>query len=364
MIQDLRRGDPIIGSHGVPVTVTGTYPQGIRETYWIEFCDGCGVEVSDHHLWLVHETSTDALPSVMSTLDLFHRARSLEEKNEIGMRLGRIPVVRPVQFFSENLDHKIDPYTLGVFLSAFDSSRCGKLSVTFPSADLDHFKKSLKLGSHGWSHCETKDSVELTVDESFRTCMSEFLTPVSESHTVRIPSELKMAVVSQRVAFLQGLLDISPAKNGTIAELGTSLRRDVTDIVRSVGGLAYQGNGKGSSDLCLTLRLETGLIPFLSPSKQRSGAQGSISAPQRYIVKIFPLRQTEVICISVDAADRLYVTENVSCPLSFVTSHQTRQFIVTHNTIQSIALLLSNRPGDDPKLLSEWERYSVWCFSL
>lgn len=300
MIKDLRKGDAIIGSHGESVRVTGTYPQGIRQTYWIEFCDGCGVEVSDHHLWLVHDINPGIPPVVLSTLELFHRAKS-----GIGKRLGRIPVVKPVQYFSESSDHQIDPYTLGVFLSAFNFS-LGKLSIRFPSVDFDHYAKFLKCGRHRWSCSETNGYVELIVEESFRSLLSKYLTPASESHCMRIPSELMMAPVTHRVAFLQGLLDISPETNGTLVELGISLRKDVIDIVRSLGGLAFPGTGSH-----LTLQLQAGLVPFLSPSKQRADTHKSILVPQRYIMNVHPLRKTEVMCISVDAEDHLYVTENV-----------------------------------------------------
>jgi hypothetical protein len=310
MIQDLHNGDLVIGSSGKPVRVTGTYPQGVRETYKVEFCDGCGIEVSDHHLWLVYESETDPLPSVLSTLDLFHRSNLLKKNPSIGNQLGRIPIVKPVQFFSGSLDLKVDPYTLGVFLPALDHSPSGKLSITFPCGDLNHYGKLLQFGRHNWSYHQTNEGfVELTVEESFRSYLSEFLTPLRNSTLLAIPSELKMASVSQRVAFLQGLLDISPAGDGTILELGPPLQSDVTDIVRSVGGLAFQD----PSGLHLTLHFESTLIPFRSPSKQRGTS--TISPPCRYISKISPLRKTEVMCISVDAADHLYVTENV-CSIS------------------------------------------------
>jgi hypothetical protein len=117
-----------------------------------------------------------------------------------------------------------------------------------------------------------------------------------------------MASVSQRIAFIQGLLDASPSSDWQVLCPTDALANDVTEIVLSLGGLAFQNSRK---KLALTLQLGEDVAAHLSPRKQETYKDRHVT-PLRYVTKISPLRKTEVMCISVDAPDRLYVTENVS----------------------------------------------------
>jgi hypothetical protein len=305
MIKDLCKGDLVIGSSGKAVGVTGTYPQGVRETFWVEFCDGCGVEVSDFHLWLIYEGPTDILPSTVSTLELLHRAKVLHDQHgEFGTRLGRIPVVRPVHYEPRTL--AFDPYTLGVLLPSFDPSASGPLSITCHPLDLKHYLQQLRPRADLSHSPSSHGMVELFVGEPLTTFLSHYLT--GDTGILRIPSDMRMASVSQRVAFVQGLLDASPSTDCEVLCGTDVLARDIAEIVLSIGGLAF----KSSKKCVLTLRLPEDIAPYLSPTKQEASSKDLRVSPLRFIKKISPLRKTEVMCISVAASDRLYVTENVS----------------------------------------------------
>jgi phosphate starvation-inducible PhoH-like protein len=119
------------------------------------------------------------------------------------------------------------------------------------------------------------------------------------------------------------------------------LRDDVVWLVRSLGGVAYartrpaEGRAPGfaggrpvphrSDAHVLDIRLPEGLEPFrLSRKKAAYNATGG-GRPMRFIDSIEPAGEAECVCISVGAADSLYVTED---------------FLVTHNTLNDAFIIL------------------------
>ena len=52
-IQDIKIGDKVLGSNGIPTTVTGVYDQGVKDVYKIFFEDGRYALCDLAHLWNV-----------------------------------------------------------------------------------------------------------------------------------------------------------------------------------------------------------------------------------------------------------------------------------------------------------------------
>lgn len=285
----------VIGSNGKSIKVTGTFPQGIRDTYWVEFSDGCGVEVSDYHLWSIQEENGGQ--SVVATIDLYVRSKLAPNSTETIRNLGEIPIVLPVHF--ERQEVHMDPYTVGVLLSVIDGPQS---SIKFHHQDLEHYKKCLDLDGE-W-HYDVADSVvTLLIPNEVNARLLQYLS--SKKSCLTIPPDLKLASISNRRAFLQGLLDIAPSADCSLPPLSDSLRADVIEIIQSLGGLVFHDNK------CWAVHIESSFLPYLSPSKILTYSPKLMTAPKRFIRRITPLRRTKVLCISVDAPDHLYVTENV-----------------------------------------------------
>lgn len=306
MIKDLKCGDLVIGSHGKSIKVTGTFPQGIRETYWVEFSDGVGVEVSDYHLWSIFEKGNDKVPSVVTTLELFNRSKSASWTSEDDMYLGQIPIVSPVEFDPHH--SSVDPYTLGSFLMSIDCLTSEYLSITFHQRDLEHYLKHLQLSGE-WHMSIENESVKLVVSNEFRISLLGCLT--SDNDRLMIPQDIKLASIPHRRAFLHGLLDMSPCSNCTLPPLSKFFVPDIIEIVQSLGGLAVPQFVDEEQKTVLALYFDDFFTPYLCPSKIINYDPKSLTSPKRYILRVTPLRKTEVLCISVDAKNHLYVTENV-----------------------------------------------------
>lgn len=56
MIKQINVGDKVIGSNGQPITVTGVFPQGVRNIYEVKFSDGASCRCDMEHLWNVKKT--------------------------------------------------------------------------------------------------------------------------------------------------------------------------------------------------------------------------------------------------------------------------------------------------------------------
>ena len=71
---DLQVGDALASIDGRPSIVIGTYPQGIRQVYRVEFSDGRSTEACREHLWRIHE-GDEASTRTVTTEELFSVSR-------------------------------------------------------------------------------------------------------------------------------------------------------------------------------------------------------------------------------------------------------------------------------------------------
>jgi SNF2 family DNA or RNA helicase len=153
-----------------------------------------------------------------------------------------------------------------------------------------------------------------------------------------IPTNYLLADVSQRLGLLQGLMDTDGYVDarGHVEYYSSSeqLMHDVTFLVRSLGGTArqnlkvapkYRHKGEdriGKPAWRVTIALPEQFNPFRLDRKAERYRRRPKYPPCRAIVDVIPLEPREMQCISVDAPDHLYITDD---------------FIVTHNTVQVIA---------------------------
>jgi phosphate starvation-inducible PhoH-like protein len=181
----------------------------------------------------------------------------------------------------------------------------------------------------------------------------------ARSTTKFVPTDYLLNSRMVRHALLQGLLDTD---GGPVRQRGRTcrvqystcsprLRDDVVFLVRSLGGVAYwrvrEAAGRtpgGTVDrpvafrhdaYVLDIRLPEEVAPFrLARKREIYDAAGGGGRPMRFVDSVLPAGEAECVCISVAAADSLYVTED---------------FIVTHNTLNDAFIILDEAQNTSPE---------------
>lgn len=328
-IEELRIGDAVIGSSGTAIPVMGVFPRGVLPVYRVGFSDGSSVRVDGEHLWAAwshndwHRGNTYR---VKPTSELIG-----DLQDGAGNNKWRIPLVRPIEFDPVTLP--IDPYLLGVLLG---DGCLSNFRVDFCCGDEDvprEVRKVLPPGSTLKAYrSEDRAPTWHVFSQPVWDALKELHLLGTRSFEKFVPDRYLFASSVQRLALLQGLLDTDGEYcDGILAFSSSSeqLRDSVRFLVESLGGVArasvratpkytYQGEECiGRPSYRLTIAMPIGMEPF----RARTGyKQRKKFGPTRHIRSIEPDGEAEVTCISVGAADRLYVTEHC---------------IVTHNTLSA-----------------------------
>ena len=271
---ELVPGDYVFGSDGNPTKVLMIHPQGILDTYEVEFSDGRVVPCSEEHLWYVRDNKSkwwnENTWETITLKEIINRFETPKKKTWEGKIY--VPLSAPVTFSCKQDDLKIDSYTLGRLIA-------GKRA----------FEKT-------------------------------------------IPEEYMYASVDNRIALLQGLLDT----NGTIG-LGGSinltttsqvLSQQIIQLVHSLGGIAklqrtyipkytYKGeNRTGRLAYTVGIAFSGSSIKPFRLTRKLARFNGNIKRDLS-IKSIKKIEPQESVCITVEASDSLYLIN---------------EFIVTHNT--------------------------------
>jgi len=352
-IGELLVGDLVVGSDGRPTEVRGVYPQGFKEIYRVFTQDGSSVLASGDHLWAVH------------TRDDRRRgkpARVLQTKEMIGnLRAAHhhryeLPLLSaPVEF--EPRAVPLDPYALGLLLG--DGCFAGRATPSFATADpelvealTDCIPGVVLRQKSSFDYAINRimrPGEVITIENPVTGAMRGLGLQGTHSNSKFIPECYLLNSADIRLGVLQGLLD---SDGGPVTQKGRTcrvqfttvsdrLRDDVLFLVQSLGGIAYvrtrkaEGRKPGlvrgrevhhrSDAHLLDIRLPPGVMPFRLTRKAKKYSVTGGGAPKRYIDRIEPAGTEEAVCISVSAADSLYVTE---------------EFLLTHNTLNDSFIIL------------------------
>lgn len=331
---DMAVGDLVIGSSGLPTRVTGVYPQGLKQIFRVGFSDGSSTECCDEHLWSVNTPVRKRRGAKMRALTLSEIRADLVDA--AGNRKHYIPLVSPVAFASKDLP--INPYLLGVLLG--DGST--KYHYTrFSSIDdeiIDAVREAIPgdLAVKYQSGCDYSIvSKHAGAPNAVRRALDSMGLAGKGSDNKFIPEIYLTASISQRTDLLQGLLDTDGyvAKDGTIQFSSNSivLAKGVGDLVMSLGGCArftVKTSASGKPHHLVTIVLPDDVAPFRLARKLERHKPRVKYQPCRGIASVTPVGTKLAQCISVEAEDHLYVTDD---------------YILTHNTVQGIGVL-NGRP--------------------
>jgi superfamily II DNA or RNA helicase len=343
---DLCVGDKVMGRDGLPHTVIGVYPQGVLPGYRVTFSDGASTLVSDDHLWAVNSAvrKNRGLPyRVLTTRQIRERLH-----DAAGNARHYIPIADPMHFGNAP-ELPLDPYLLGCILG--DGGITMPHALSFTTADdemLESCRELLPTGTEIVSRGRAYDfRIRSTIrgQHAILEALDELdLTGLGSSMKF-VPSVYKTASIPDRLAILQGLLDtdgtVNP-KNNRVEFTSSSdqLAQDVAWLAQSLGGVArmgykaspkymYKGEARiGKPAYRVGISLPPEFAPFRLTRKLTRYTPRTKYLPTRAIVSVEYEQDCEMMCIAVDAPDKLFLLDD---------------FIVTHNTVQVIAHVLRRK---------------------
>ena len=370
-IGELQIGDLVFSEHGQVTEVVDISDYEESPTWEVVFTDGASVRCDDQHIWKVRRLGTDQKGDWRTmTLNEIRTQKTIGIKgngrpgtltqritttcesgekpwlDSRGYPRYQIPVTQPVEYPTTEL--LLDPYLLGALLgdgslSSNNLSLCSADPAIIERCSLGlpedyRFKKVAKYG-YNISHVKGifaggKPSV---VREILKTLGVYGKTSIDKF----IPKSYLTASISDREALLQGLLDT----DGTVAVTGgvsfcttsTSLVKDITELVQSLGGIVTQRTPQLNTYLntrqervrtttpsfTLGIKLPDGIKPFYLNRKAQRYTPCTKYLPCRSIKDIRPSTAEKVRCIEV--ADKRH-------------TFLTKDYIVSHNSAKSTTL--------------------------
>ena len=320
---DLKVNDYVIGSNGKPTKVIAIHDQGTLDAYRVTLSDGASVVVGPDHDWTVYSRDTkynSDTTFTKTTLELLndglHYKDNRNPKRNVPVYKWFLPIVDPVEYNSKDLS--VEPYTLGILLGDGSMTR---ETVYFTSNDefcaeeIQRRNPDLIVNKNKGGSAQ-RYSITPRLMEKIRK-----LNLNKNSHEKRVPEDYMVSSKNQRLDLLRGLMDSdgSVIKNNRAFFHTTNkmLAEDVQQLVWSLGGVAKirsSDRTKEEKGIEYRVAIWTPDNPFLLPRK----AENYSPRPwYRAIHSIEKVGHDEMRCITVDAEDHLYVTEN---------------YIVTHNS--------------------------------
>lgn len=348
-IGDLTVGDEVsCPVSGEANTVTGVFPQGVREMWELDFADGRKVRADAEHLWEVHHKHWSgkrkpgvsragmAKPRVITTRELRERMLSFPKG------VFAIPLTAPLE--KPETDLPIPPYALGALIGdghlsvqQVSSATCDSHVAERTESDLRVFDVKLKanfsqpIAELVQNACGSKGGTR-----RLRSLLSDLGLLGHLAWDKFIPAVYKESSLAQRWALVQGLMDTDgtcDARKPVITFRSTSERlvRDLQEVVWGLGGIARisaprrktytHGEKKtGRPSWLLYIRHPEPWRFFSLPRKVELAAKPHQHADRlKLAVKsITPaVSREEAVCIMVDHPRHLYAMDHA---------------VVTHNT--------------------------------
>ncbi|HEV3470606.1 MAG TPA: PhoH family protein [Pyrinomonadaceae bacterium] len=355
LMGELRPGDEVVGSDGSPARVLGVYPQGPKEVYRLTMTDGASALACAEHLWAVStpEDKRDGKPPrVLETREMLGGLRRAHQHRY------ELPLLSaPVAWTRREVP--LEPYALGLLIG--DGCITDKTTPSFSTSDTE-LVSSLQLAFADMPlGFRRKSEIDYVLANPaagrggriVRNPLTQSLRDLglagTRSATKFVPEDYLYNSAGVRHAVLQGLLDTD---GGPVTQAGRTcrvqytttserLRDDVLFLVRSLGGVAYwrrrgaEGRKPGFANgrqvpychdaFVMDIRLPREFEPFRLARKAAVYRERGGGRPMRFVKSIEPAGVHETRCISVEAPDSLYVTDD---------------FILTHNTLADAFIIL------------------------
>lgn len=353
----LKIGMSIIGSSGMPTMVTGIFPQGEIEVYRVGFSDGTSCECCADHLWKT-QTRNERRRGCEGSAKTLKEIAATITRNDSDSPNHSIPVIAAVEYSCSNESFPIHPYALGLLLG--DGSFSSSISFNKPEKDIsDRLSELLPVsdeliasGKRGAFRIRRKQRNNQKSD----TCAAIESLGLTGKDSIEkfIPDLYSRSSIGNRLLLLQGLCDTDGhvVKEGTSIEYATSSEKMASQVVYLARGLGfivnvsnripvYSSHGerkKGSKSWRIMIRIVGNLIP-VSSKKHLARLKPKSMRHKKTIIAVDSIGKKDCQCITVNAVDRLYVTDD---------------FIVTHNSAIGLQWLdEASRKGIASLMISE-----------
>ncbi len=312
----LQVGDELIGADGHAVALTAIHERGVLPLRRVSFNDGTSVLVDPEHLWQVRDHH--GAWQVVATHQLGTLTRKVGASEVLKWE---IPRVAPVQHPTATLP--LHPYVLGALLGNghFGDDHV-QLTVAFGQEWEDHVEAIEALTPPWMAVPEVTRKRNATARQFHLHECLPILRDLGldglRSGAKFIPERYLRADEQQRRDLLAGLMDTDGGIAGWSHYYSTSSRlaNDVADLARSLGAYAVViTQVRVDKPTEYNVRIGLDRNPFrYGPKPARWRAPQRLS---RRIAGVSNAGHDEVRCLTVAAADQLYVTEH---------------HVVTHNT--------------------------------
>lgn len=316
LVGDLEPGDFVVGSDGGPTEVLDVYDRGVLPVYRVTFRDGSSVRVDGDHLWQVTSGKSVTVKDTRTIASWGSRKQSKY----------RIPVTS-VEF--PEADLPVDPYLLGGLIA--DGYLTGT-SIQWTKNDpavIEEMRAACDRDGSQFRSAKYGPTTQHLITNNGLVGRIRELGLNVKSGEKFIPEMYLTASKRQRLELVNGLFDGdgSVRKERGTARYSTvsgQLADDVLQLLWSLGVGATKELKKHPRGDYWNVVVHGDFNPFrVHPDK------GLVTGSKRNLRRSFKsieyVGDELVRCIRVAAEDSLYVTKD---------------FIVTHNTILSTAMVL------------------------
>ena len=336
-IGNLKPGDEILAGNGEITTVTGVFPQGIKDVYQVEFSDGSRTQCCDEHLWVVNTRyrRKQELPHQVIELKELMRNGLMEADNAHCKYY--IPIAKDVDLKHQEVD--IHPYVLGCILG---NGSITQRQVLFSSKDNEIIERlrsllpdNMLINSTDDRGCNYRLSSGANGKPSALIQSLKRLNLMSKNSFEKfIPNEYLFNSRLNRLEVLRGLMDTDgtqTAQGHTQFSSGSlALVKNVEFLVNSLGGvgrLTKKISASGKMHYTLTMCMPDDVCPFWVQRKAEKWKPREKYKPSRAMKSTTFIGKEECVCISVAHESKTYITDDC---------------IVTHNTMPAIGVINTN----------------------
>ena len=332
LMGDIQLGAEILGPLGDTRRVTHINDCGTHDIYRVRFSDGMFADSSTNHLWTLDRVLGKKERVTLRTCELAERYVYYAPSGQTQYRFRGVPRA-PVEFERQKASLPLDSYIVGALIGDGGVSQVPNYCPVLTSKDEDIVElfrnrlpngcKMSKGANYAWRIVDERGRQGYKVKSRARQAVVAAGIAGCLAHNKYIPEPYLLASYRERLELLRGLMDTDGSGSGGVASFHTcsaQLSDDVLFLVQSLGGTATHNlkpDKRGYRPMhVIHLILPDSVKPFHLDRKNKALRKRSHPIERR-IVSVEKIGRAPVRCITVDAADGLYLTDN---------------FIVTHNS--------------------------------
>lgn len=322
---DVKVGDALIGSDGVPCKVVEKSAVTQKPCFKMRFSDGTSIVCDEDHLWSVIDVNDRARTEKVLS------AAEIADTVSTG-RQSRYAIANAAPLSAEEATLPLDPYVLGYWLG---DGCTGTTTFAFGERDLGEALSPIQ------KYCEELGCwTRFNVDPRSGVTAASFsfghgnplrdrLREIGVLDDKHIPAIYLRASVEQRTELLRGLMDSDGTWNAgrreaVIGQKRELLARQIRELVLSLGEKCrinkanVSCNGNPSVAWMVTFKPQFNPFKNISFKRDQFVASSSVRTASRTIVSCEPCETVDTQCVSVDSPDSTYICGT--------------QWMVTHNT--------------------------------